>query len=149
MPCVSRCLNRSIVTRAHAPRQVIVYDDSDARIPMFEMLERRGLATAATLEDLAPRRDGESSVRRCPHAATICARVHRCAASPSVCLHWVLSSVQMDAEIRNSAAEWVERGQQFLNVEAYDEAAKCFRNGRLRRGPSAILSRSILYQKSI
>jgi hypothetical protein len=61
----------------------------------------------------------------------------------------MLSSVQMDAEIRNSAAEWVERGQQFLNVEAYDEAAKCFRNGRLRRGPSAILPPSLYFISKI
>ena len=42
------------VALTRARRRVILYDDSDVRIPLFELLEKRGLATVATLEDLGP-----------------------------------------------------------------------------------------------
>ena len=41
------------VALTRARRRVIIFDDSDKRMPLFEMLGRRGLANAARVEDLS------------------------------------------------------------------------------------------------
>ncbi len=41
------------VALTRARRRVILFDDSDKRMPLFEMLGRRGLANAARVEDLS------------------------------------------------------------------------------------------------
>ena len=80
-------LKHLYVAMTRARRRVILFDEDDKRIPLFEMLGRRGLASSVTLEDLKPSSD-------------------------------VVSTNPWD---------WVSRGKELMEAEAFDEAAKCFR----------------------
>jgi superfamily I DNA/RNA helicase len=86
-------LKQLYVALTRARRRVIIFDDSDARIPMFELLERRQLATVATLEDIGPRQARD------------------------------------DIDQNRGDAGWIARGKTMMEVAAYEEAVKCFRNG--------------------
>lgn len=55
-------LKHLYVALTRARRRVILFDQSDARIPYFELCERRGLGVMADLQNLsAGSRSGDSS----------------------------------------------------------------------------------------